>query len=53
MNENNRLIEQFGQLAAVAAASAAASSSSSAASLDHDSAQILAEIDGTLGNYGP
>ena len=53
MNENNRLIEQFGQLAAVAAASAAASSASSAASLDHDSAQILAEIDDTLGNYGP
>jgi TANK-binding kinase 1 len=43
MNENSRLIEQFGQLAVA----------SSASSLEHNSAQqILAEIDDTIGNYG-
>ena len=45
MNENSRLIEQFGQLAVA----------SSASSLEHNSAeQILAEIDDTIGsNYAP
>ena len=51
MNENSRLIEQFGQLAAVAAA-AATSPSSSAGSIELNSAQILAEVDDTLGRYG-
>ena len=41
MNENSRLIEQFGQLAVASS------------SMEHNSAQILAEIDDTLGNYGP
>ena len=44
MNENSRLIEQFGHLAVA----------SSASSLEHNSAeQILAEIDDTIGNYAP
>lgn len=44
MNENSRLIEQFGTLAVA----------SSASSLEHNSAeQILAEIDDTIGNYAP
>ena len=43
MNENSRLIEQFGQLAVA---------SSRASSLEHNSAeQILAEIDDAIGNY--
>ena len=45
MNENSRLIEQFGQLAVA---------SSRASSLEHNSAeQILAEIDDAIGNYAP
>ncbi|TRY61517.1 hypothetical protein TCAL_11508 [Tigriopus californicus] len=40
MNENSRLIEQFGQLAVASS------------SMDHNSSQILAEIDDTLENYG-
>ena len=41
MNENSRLIEQFGQLVAAVDQSQ-----------QHNSAQILADIDNTLGNYG-